>query len=125
VGERLFNEWLARSVHGTPAVIIGAGDMGELALRHLKLESGAKRQVIGFLDDDLRKQGGWIHGIRVLGTRALLPYLIAERNIREVFVAMEAPPASLLDFVKRQCEPAGVQWQVTYAPVLTAHDLAV
>lgn len=122
VGERLFNEWLSRTVKGVPAVIIGAGDLGELALRQLKHDQRIKRRVIGFLDDDRAKQGARIHGVMVLGTRDRLRSLLAERQVGEVLIAMEAPPPALLEFVQHHCEAAGVQWQLVNRLVGTFHE---
>ena len=114
--ERLFNEWITAMAEDAQSVlIIGAGDTGELVLRQTKQNGRWKRRVVGFLDDDPRKQGSRIHGCSVLGTRAVLPSVLQAYQVREVFIAMGTPPADLIQHVQRTCEGRGVRWGVVTA----------
>jgi len=54
-------------------LIIGAGDAGEALLREIMRMKVEQYEVIGFIDDDLLKQGISIHGINVIGTVEKLP----------------------------------------------------
>jgi len=49
------------------AVIIGAGDTGEMLLRDLNRVPQYGIQVMGLLDDDRSKQSVWVRGVRVMG----------------------------------------------------------
>jgi FlaA1/EpsC-like NDP-sugar epimerase len=73
-------------------LIIGAGDAGEELLRAIHRKPVAEYEVIGFIDDNPRKQGTLIHGLPVLGTVQELPKICEERNIDEIAIAM--PSAS-------------------------------
>jgi FlaA1/EpsC-like NDP-sugar epimerase len=73
-------------------LIIGAGDAGEELLRAIHRKPVAEYEVIGFIDDDPRKQGTLIHGLPVLGTVEELPKICEQRNIEEIAIAM--PSAS-------------------------------
>ena len=73
-------------------LIIGAGDAGEELLRAIHRKPIAEYEVIGFIDDDPRKQGTLIHGLPVLGTVEELPKICEERKIEEIAIAM--PSAS-------------------------------
>ena len=73
-------------------LIVGAGDAGEELLRAIHRKSVAEYEVIGFIDDNSRKQGTLIHGLSVLGTVEELPKICEERNIDEIAIAM--PSAS-------------------------------
>ncbi len=113
VTERLMNEWIAAATQGLrPVLIIGAGDTGELVLRQMKHNGQSKRRVVGFLDDDARKQGNRIHGRSVLGARTRLHEILQLYQVREVFIAMGKPPADLVQQVKDTCERQGVRWSV-------------
>ena len=119
VAERLFDEWITAVAHqGTPVVILGAGDTGELVLRHLKYEAKPARQVIGFLDDDVRTHGNLIHGCVVLGGREKLPRVLERDYVREVLVAISDPPGELLQYVQQCCEPVGASWKVVTAGIM-------
>jgi FlaA1/EpsC-like NDP-sugar epimerase len=69
-------------------LIIGAGDAGEELLRAIHRKPAAEYEVIGFIDDDVRKQGTLIHGLPVLGTVEELPKICEQRNIEEIAIAM-------------------------------------
>ena len=47
---------------GTPVVIVGAGDGGELLLREIRNNPNLAYMPVGFVDDDPEKQGAVIHG---------------------------------------------------------------
>ncbi|HUS73601.1 MAG TPA: nucleoside-diphosphate sugar epimerase/dehydratase [Sedimentisphaerales bacterium] len=69
-------------------LIVGAGDAGEALLREIHRERIAQYEVVGFIDDDPRKQGTNIHGMPVLGTVEQLPKICEDRNIEEIAIAM-------------------------------------
>ena len=111
--ERFLDEWIRNAGgEGIPSLIIGAGDTGVHVLQSLRLGGKEKRRIVGFLDDDLRKQGSRLQGHAVLGTRADLARLLEQHGVREVFIAINDPPGQLLQHVQRCCEPGGVTWKV-------------
>ncbi len=77
-------------------VLIGAGDAGEKILREIKSHNELNYEVLGFLDDDPKKIGKSIHGIKVLGPISSLPKIIREKNIHEVLIAIPSAPPSLI-----------------------------
>lgn len=63
-------------------LIVGSGEAGQFAA--WLLSSGRNLhvyQIIGYVDDDLYKQGLRIHGTRVLGRRADIPHLVKEQDV--------------------------------------------
>ena len=89
------------SVEKTPiqferTLIIGAGAAGGLLCQELREHPRLHYQVIGFVDDDLEKQGLRIQGIPVLGPTALLPTLIQEHRITQVILGMPGVQGSRL-----------------------------
>lgn len=73
---------------GSNAIIVGGGTAGLLIaneIRNNQHQLGIK--VIGFVDDDPRKQQVRIQGIPVLGTTTDLPCLIAEHDTPSVIIA--------------------------------------
>ena len=57
-------------------VLIGAGKTGSKIAQEILNTVEAPYVVVGFIDDDIDKLGGRLHGIRVLGTTADLEKLI-------------------------------------------------
>ena len=69
-------------------LIVGAGDLGEQILRALKSSLKIQYFPVGFVDNDLTKQGVLIHGLRVLGKIKDIPKIAKENLIEEIIIAL-------------------------------------
>jgi len=111
-GARLLYRWLKDQrvnlspVEGKHVLVIGAGKAGELLVRDI-LKSN-KYIPIGFLDDEKKKKGMDIHGIRVLGVVADLPSILSDQSIDEVLLAMPSASPALLQGMMKTCVDMGV-----------------
>jgi FlaA1/EpsC-like NDP-sugar epimerase/lipopolysaccharide/colanic/teichoic acid biosynthesis glycosyltransferase len=71
------------------AVVYGAGDLGQLLVRRLRTHpEGRRYRVVGFLDDDPRKHGLTVHGIKVGGGRKALRAFVAKEDVDVIVLAM-------------------------------------
>lgn len=52
---------------GAPAIVYGAGDAGDMAIREMKNNPSLGLIPVCLLDDDRRKHGARIHGVKVIG----------------------------------------------------------
>jgi UDP-GlcNAc:undecaprenyl-phosphate GlcNAc-1-phosphate transferase len=82
-----------------PVLIYGAGDGGELLIREIMNNPGHRYTPVGFVDDDTRKAGKLIHGVRVFDAREL-PDLIQTHSISEVLVSSLKVPESKLGYLQ-------------------------
>ncbi|MFC1630183.1 polysaccharide biosynthesis protein [Patescibacteria group bacterium] len=78
-------------------LIIGAGDAGEQILRNIKMTNNPYLPI-GFLDDDLTKQGILIHGLKILGRIDDASKTIKENQIEQMIIAL--PTAGTKDIRK-------------------------
>lgn len=69
-------------------LIIGAGDRGERVVREMKLNANSRYQPIGFIDDHASLRFKRIHGVKVLGSREDLPYVLSTERPDEVILAL-------------------------------------
>jgi len=67
---------------------------------------------IGLIDDNPKKQGVYLHGVRVLGTRAELQKILAEDNIDEVIIAMPAASGTVVRDILNRCEEFEVRTKI-------------
>jgi FlaA1/EpsC-like NDP-sugar epimerase/lipopolysaccharide/colanic/teichoic acid biosynthesis glycosyltransferase len=73
----------------THAIVYGAGELGQLLVRRLRTHADGRRyKIIGFIDDDLRKHGLTVHGIKVVGGRSVLRSFVAKHDVDIIVLAM-------------------------------------
>ena len=61
-------------------IVAGAGDAAQVIVKEMLKSPSQGATPIGLVDDDPRKQGLRIHGVRVLGTTADLPKILREQH---------------------------------------------
>jgi len=106
-------------------LIYGAGDGGELLLRELHNNHELEFAASGFVDDDVRKIGKVIHGLRVYPAKDLK--LVCEQlGATEVIVSTSRLPVEKLRDVSRMCDEAsvGLKRMTIHIEELTATLLA-
>jgi FlaA1/EpsC-like NDP-sugar epimerase len=79
---------------GREVLIVGAGDAGQLIIRELQRSKLLDSTPIGLVDDDPRKRGMRLHGVRVLGTTAELPQILRNNRPDEVLIAIPSAPGA-------------------------------
>jgi FlaA1/EpsC-like NDP-sugar epimerase len=90
-------------------LIVGAGDGGRLVLREIMRNRELGLAPVGFLDDDPRKRGLRIDGIKVRGsTERDLPRILDEAEPDEVIIAIPSAPGTTRARVVRECRRRGI-----------------
>lgn len=91
---------------GKRTLILGAGSAGESLVRHLIRHE--EYLPVAFLDDDQKKHGREIHGIRVVGSLREMRDVIDRLLIDAVLLAIPAADGALVRWVIDECRQAGV-----------------
>ena len=91
--ERPSKEQRARKTRGS--LIIGAGSGGQMVVRELQLNPALGVRAIGFVDDDPRKRGMGLLGLRVLGTTDEIEDVLERQKPDEVVIAIPSAPGEL------------------------------
>ncbi len=90
-------------------LIVGAGDGGRLVLREILRNRELGLRPVGFADDDPRKHGLRIDGVKVRGdTEGDLPRILDETEPDEVIIAIPSAPGSTRARVVRECRRRAV-----------------
>jgi len=122
-GIRLLYRWLKdRRLHfsteeGKRVLILGAGKAGELLVRDIF--NSNQYLPIGFLDDERKKKGRDIRGVRVLGNLSDMKEIIPELQIDEVLIAMPSAGSAVLQKMVKEC----ADLHVVCRTVPTIHEL--
>ena len=96
------------AARGKEALIVGAGDAGQLVIREMARGRTLGYTPIGLVDDDPRKKNMRLNGVRVLGTTDDLPRLLADRKPDEVIIAIPSAAGDVRQKVVNACRDAGV-----------------
>jgi FlaA1/EpsC-like NDP-sugar epimerase len=99
-----FSNRLAADGKMKRVLIGGAGVAGSMIVKELKKNPQLGREPAGFVDDDPRKRGLSIHGVKVLGTLGDTARVLKEAKIEEVVVAMPTAPGHVLRQIMEICK---------------------
>jgi FlaA1/EpsC-like NDP-sugar epimerase len=94
------------------ALIVGAGDAGQMVARELSQRGDVGVDVIGLIDDDPQKVKKRIGRYTVFGTTNQLAKFIEELFIDQVVIAMPSAPPSEIRRIVEICRNAEVQTRI-------------
>jgi FlaA1/EpsC-like NDP-sugar epimerase len=105
---RSFKEWAlyGRGEQGAPVIVMGAGDAAVGLVKDLSRSH--EWRVVGFLDDDEKKRGRLLHGVRVLGALEDLTRFAQRLKARHAIIAMPSVPYKVRRRVVEICKRANV-----------------
>jgi len=96
-------------------LIVGAGDIGDSILREVVRTSEARYHVIGFLDDDERKQHARIRGIEVLGPTEDIRAACEKHLVDEVLIALPDAPQRKIRHLVELCQGMNLRFRTVPA----------
>ena len=84
-------------------LIVGAGNGGQQVAWELRRNPNLRSLPIGFVDDDPRKRGMRVGGLKVLGTTDDLPRVLDDTEPDEVIIAIPSAPGVVRQKVVTAC----------------------
>jgi FlaA1/EpsC-like NDP-sugar epimerase len=93
-------------------LIVGAGEAGVMVIEEMERHPELNYKPIGFIDDDPEKQGRYIEGIKVLGTRDDLPAIIGKRIVDEVLIAIPSAEGGVIMSTINLCEKSRTSFKI-------------
>jgi FlaA1/EpsC-like NDP-sugar epimerase len=84
-------------------LVVGAGSGGQMVVRELQLNPNLGATAIGFVDDDPRKRGMRMLGLKVLGSTKQIETILDETEPDEVVIAIPSAPGLLRGQVVAAC----------------------
>lgn len=83
-------------------LIYGAGDAGLLTYSVLTEDKDNDIQVVGFVDDDNKKRGKQINGLKVYELKNITPKFVLEKKIDEIIISIQKiKPSRLIEIVDK------------------------
>jgi FlaA1/EpsC-like NDP-sugar epimerase len=84
-------------------LVVGAGSGGQMVVRELQLNPRLGATAIGFVDDDPRKRGMRMLGLKVLGSTKQIASILDEAEPDEVVIAIPSAPGTLRGRIVAAC----------------------
>src|ERR1035437_2162868 len=107
-------------------LVYGAGDAGVSLLREIHQNPALSYEIVGFIDDAPAKTGNFIHRVKVFGTGAALPSIVASQAIETVLIAPPSATGTQMTEILNRCHEAGVPYKTIpgLAEIIEANGLA-
>ena len=90
-------------------LIIGAGEAGNALIKEIKNSRYLKKRVVGVIDDNPGKVGGYIHGIKIVGDREDILLKCMELHVHEIIVAMPSASPKQMKQILDICKQTGCE----------------
>lgn len=90
-------------------MVIGAGEMGSMVIKEMKMAPESKGIPVVAIDDDKSKRGTRIHGVKVAGGRESIPRMAMRYNVDRILLAIPSTKKKDLQDVLNICAKTGCQ----------------
>ena len=110
---RLFG-FRRREVEEEPrrVLVMGAGDAGVQVVADVIAHPSTGLDPVGLIDDDMRKVGRSVRGVKVLGGRSTIPGLVPRLGVDEILLAIPSATSDTIREVAALCEESNVRLRV-------------
>ena len=90
-------------------MLVGAGSAGSALIKEIVSSRQVNKNLVGVIDDDPGKQGTYIHGIRVIGTRDDILRRTEELEVDEIMIALPSASAKEIKEIVDICKESGCE----------------
>jgi len=111
---RIVGERVASEQHRTaekprePTLLVGAGQGGVVVAQEISRRPDLGILPVAFIDDNPRKQGSVIHGIKVKGTTKDLLRVAERHGAKQALITISNAPGSDIRRITESCKDAGL-----------------
>ena len=107
-----FRQGRSSATNAKPTLMIGAGDAGDTLLREIQRMPDPSYEILGILDDDVRKLGTRIHGVEVVGPVEAIKIHCNRLGIEQVLIAIPSASRRRVREIIDLCEGAHVDFRI-------------
>ena len=97
------------SASRTNVLVMGAGGAGNMLVREIANSSPVNKRVVCIVDDAKAKQGSYLHGVKIMGTRDDIPRLVKKYHVDEIMLALPSAPAQEIKKILDICKETGCE----------------
>lgn len=93
-------------------MLVGAGEAGAMVIKEFQNSRYLDQKVCCVIDDNEAKQGKYLRGVKIMGTRNDIGFLAREMNVDEIIVALPSVPQSEVREILQICQETGCKLKV-------------
>ena len=93
-------------------LLVGAGNAGNVTLKELKQRTDLGIEVVGFVDDNVKKVGRIIQGVPVLGTTGELREIVKKYDIDEAIISIANASSKAIRRIVEACEAVDLKVKI-------------
>ena len=93
-------------------MVVGAGEAGAMVIKEFQNSRYLDQKVCCVIDDNEAKQGKYLRGVQIMGTRNDIGFLARELNVDEIIVALPSVPQSEVREILQICQETGCKLKV-------------
>ena len=93
-------------------MVVGAGEAGAMVIKEFQNSRYLDQKVCCVIDDNEAKQGKYLRGVKIMGTRNDIGFLARELNVDEIIVALPSVPQSEVREILQICQETGCKLRV-------------
>jgi FlaA1/EpsC-like NDP-sugar epimerase len=98
---------IVRHPEASPVIVLGAGASASALLRDLA--NSSQWRVVALLDDDARKHGGAIHGVKIVGALGRVGEIAERTGVPQAIIAMPGATHAVRKRALDLCQAAGLR----------------
>ncbi len=93
----------------TRVMLIGAGEAGQMILRDLQNSRDVNERVLCIIDDDKKKQGRYLYGVPIVGSREDILLNVEKYRIEKIYLALPGATADQRRDILDVCKETNCQ----------------
>ncbi len=109
---RSFKQRGSKGRHTKNVMVVGAGEAGTLIINEIKSSNHLNLRVCCVIDDDKEKVGRFIQGVKVVGDREDIPWVVDEYDISQIIIAMPSQGAAQIKDILHICKTTGCELKI-------------
>ncbi len=93
-------------------MLIGAGAAGSMVLRDLNTSDRSQNKVVCVIDDDPKKHGTYLMGVKVVGDRESIPEMAERYHVKDIILAIPTVGAKDKRAIVELCQKTNCKLQI-------------
>lgn len=93
-------------------IVYGAGEMGVNLVREAKVNKDFQYNILGFIDDDSKKRGIYVNGVKVLGDIDELEEILERKRAKSLIIAISDIEKKSIKNIVERCKKQNIKVKI-------------